>query len=217
MVDPDLALSALGYPRRGLHGRVVDQLGRHVVGGRWSAGAPMPREEELAAELGVSRTVVRESIKVLQSKGLVEVRPKTGTRVRARRAWHLLDADVVAWQFADMARADDVDELQEIRIAIEVAGRPSGRRAAHHAQLAEIEANERRIQAAADEPLARTVAELDFHRADRRRRAEHPARPCQRDDPHRARGDRCAVRRARRARTTIGPLARRRVASDPYR
>ncbi len=165
MVDSDLALSALGYPRRGLHGRVVDELGRHVVGGRWSAGAPMPREEELAAELGVSRTVVRESIKVLQSKGLVEVRPKTGTRVRARRAWHLLDADVVAWQFADMARADDVDELQEIRIAIEVAAArlAAGRRT--DAQLAEIEANERRIHAAADEPLARTVAELDFHRA----------------------------------------------------
>ena len=75
---PPRAVNELGYPRRGLHGRVVDELGRRVVGGRWSAGSPLPNEDDLAAELGVSRTVVREAIKVLQAKGLVEVRPKTG-------------------------------------------------------------------------------------------------------------------------------------------
>ena len=98
----------LGYPRRGLHGHVVDELGRRVVGGRWAPGAPLPNEDDLVAELGVSRTVVRESIKVLQAKGLVEVRPKTGTRVRPRRAWHLLDPDVVGWLFADLERGDDL-------------------------------------------------------------------------------------------------------------
>ena len=107
----DREMTDLGYPRRGLHGRVVDELGREIVGGRWMAGSPLPNEDDLAAELGVSRTVVRESIKVLQAKGLVEVRPRTGTRVRARRAWHLLDADVVGWLFADMERGEDLREL----------------------------------------------------------------------------------------------------------
>jgi DNA-binding FadR family transcriptional regulator len=158
-------VSELGYPRRGLHGRVVDVLGRQVVAGRWGSGATLPTEDDLASELGVSRSVVRESIKVLQSKGLVEVRPKTGTRVRPRRAWQLLDADVVAWQFADMARAEDLRELGEIRATIEVAGARLAAQRRTPIQLAEIEANERRIEAAVNEPLARHVANLDFHRS----------------------------------------------------
>jgi GntR family galactonate operon transcriptional repressor len=158
-------VSELGYPRRGLHGRVVDELGRLIVSGRWAADSPLPNEDELAAEFGVSRTVVRESIKVLQAKGLVDVRPRTGTRVRARRAWHLLDADVVRWQFADMERGEDMRELHEVRATI---GSTAARLAAgrHTAgQLSEIEANERRVEAAWAEPAARRAAELDFHSA----------------------------------------------------
>jgi GntR family galactonate operon transcriptional repressor len=158
-------VSELGYPRRGLHGRVVDELGRLIVGGRWSAESSLPNEDELAAEFGVSRTVVRESIKVLQAKGLVEVRPRTGTRVRARRAWHLLDADVVRWQFADMERGEDLRELHEVRstIGATAARLAAGRHTA--GQLSEIEANERRVEAAWAEPVARRAAELDFHGA----------------------------------------------------
>ena len=158
----------LGYPRRGLHGHVVDELGRHIVSGRWAPGEPLPNEDDLVAELGVSRTVVRESIKVLQAKGLVEVRPKTGTRVRPRRAWHLLDADVVGWLYADLERGDelgDLRELHEVRSTIEAAAArlAAGRRTDE--QLAEIEANERRVEAAWAEPLARRTADLDFHGA----------------------------------------------------
>lgn len=158
-------MSELGYPRRGLHGRVVDELGRLIVSGRWSVESPLPNEDDLAAELGVSRTVVRESIKVLQAKGLVEVRPRTGTRVRARRAWHLLDADVVRWQFADMERGEDLRELHEVRATIgaNAARLAAGRHSA--GQMSEIEANERRVEASWAEPIARRVAELDFHGA----------------------------------------------------
>jgi DNA-binding FadR family transcriptional regulator len=143
----------------------VDELGRYIVGGRWDAESPLPNEDELAAELGVSRTVVRESIKVLQAKGLVEVRPRTGTRVRPRRAWHLLDADVVRWQFADMERGEDLHELHEVRstIGAMAARLAAGRHTA--GQLSEIEANERRVEAAWAEPAARRAAELDFDAA----------------------------------------------------
>jgi DNA-binding FadR family transcriptional regulator len=161
-------VNELGFPRRGLHGRVVDELGRRVVGGQWSAGSPLPNEDDLAADLGVSRSVVREAIKVLQAKGLVEVRPKTGTRVRARRAWHLLDADVVGWLYADLERGDelgDLREFHEVRVTIEAAAArlAAGRRTDE--QLAEIEANERRVEAAWAEPVARRAADLDFHSA----------------------------------------------------
>ena len=154
-------MNELGFPRRGLHGRVVDELGRRVVGGQWSAGSPLPNEDDLAADLGVSRSVVREAIKVLQAKGLVEVRPKTGTRVRARRAWHLLDADVVGWLYADLERGDelgDLREFHEVRVTIEAAAArlAAGRRTDE--QLAEIEANERRVEAADNSLLAHVGA-----------------------------------------------------------
>ncbi len=158
-------MNGLGYPRRGLHGRVVSDLGLRIVAGAWPSGAPLPNEDELAAELGVSRTVVREAIKVLQAKGLVEVKPRTGTRVRPRRSWNLLDADVVAWQFADMERGEDLRELYEIRATIETTAARLAAERRTDAQLSEIDANQRRIEAASAEPLAFRAAELDFHDA----------------------------------------------------
>ena len=158
-------MSEPGSPRRGLHGRVVNELGMRIVGGAWPSGTPLPNEDDLSAELGVSRTVVREAVKALQAKGLVEVRPKTGTRVRPRRAWHLLDADVVAWQFTDLERSEDLRELYEVRSSIAAAAARLAAVRRTTEQLEEIEAHQRRIEAAAAEPLARRVAELDFHAA----------------------------------------------------
>jgi DNA-binding FadR family transcriptional regulator len=160
-------VTELAYPRRGLHGRTLDQLGRHIVAGRWPPGTPLPNEDELTAELGVSRTVVRESIKVLQAKGLLEVRPRTGTRVRPRRAWHVLDADVANWVFEGMAGGggdlDDLRELHEVRATIETAAARLAAERRTEAELAEIEANERRVEAAWAEPIAHRTADLDFH------------------------------------------------------
>src|SRR5437868_5453416 len=87
------------YPRRGLHGTVVHEVGVRIIRGDLRAGEPLPNEDELGAELAVSRTVLREAIKVLAAKRLVQSRPKTGTRVLARSEWNLLDPDVLAWQF----------------------------------------------------------------------------------------------------------------------
>src|SRR5229473_6570900 len=75
------------YPEQSLHGRVVHAMGRRIVSGDLQPGALLPAELELKA----SRTVVREAIKVLAAKGLVESRPKTGTRVRPTDSWNLLD------------------------------------------------------------------------------------------------------------------------------
>ena len=187
-------MNGLGYPRRGLHGRVVGDLGLRIVAGAWPSGAPLPNEDELAAELGVSRTVVREAIKVLQAKGLVEVKPRTGTRVRPRRAWHLLDADVVAWQFADMERGEDLRELYEIRSTIETTAARLAAERRTDEQLSEIDAHQRRIAAAAAEPIALRAAELDFHDAIVDGRPELAAVARRRDDPRCTRGRRRPAR-----------------------
>jgi GntR family galactonate operon transcriptional repressor len=116
--------------RRGLHRVVVHHLGLRIVRGELGAGATLPTEADLSTELGVSRTVIREAIKVLAAKGLVESRPKTGTRALGRTHWSLVDPDVLAWQvqvgpdpafFADLVEVRDFIEPRAAEIAAERA------------------------------------------------------------------------------------------------
>ena len=84
MTSPTLAAGDASrvYPTRGVHGRLVEQIGRRILGGELAPGAMLPRDAELVQELGISRTAVREAIKVLAAKGLIESRQKLGMRVR---------------------------------------------------------------------------------------------------------------------------------------
>lgn len=148
-----------------MHGRVVRELGVRIVGGAIAPGDSLPIEDELGPELGVSRSVLREAIKVLAGKGLVEVRPKTGTRVRPRRSWHLLDPEVVRWQFERLSAADDLVELSEVRAVVEPSAARLAARRRTDADIADIEAHCKRMESAVAEPMAYRTAELDFHAA----------------------------------------------------
>lgn len=106
--------------RRGLHGRIVDDLGRRIVQGELEPGATVDLDA-LGGSLDVSRTVVREAVKVLETKGLLEARPKRGTVVRPRAAWNLLDPDVVGWCFTNGPDPRFLAALNEIRQVIEPA------------------------------------------------------------------------------------------------
>lgn len=75
----------------------VETLGRRIASDIYAEGEVMPTEDQLAASLGVSRTTVRDAIKVLSGKGLVRTARRYGTRVRVVEDWNLLDADVAAW------------------------------------------------------------------------------------------------------------------------
>ena len=114
-------ISASGFRplRRGLHRDLVDTLGRRIVDGVIAPGESFPNEADLSAELDVSRTVVREAMKVLASKGLVTTRPKTGTRVMPRARWNLIDPDVLHWQFGEAADEGLLRELSEVRLIVE--------------------------------------------------------------------------------------------------
>jgi DNA-binding FadR family transcriptional regulator len=97
----------------------------------------------------VSRSILRESVKVLAAKGLVEVRPKSGVRARPRSDWNLLDPHVLAWQGEAGMSAPFIRNLCEIRRIIEPAA----------AELAAIRAS------AVRKPNAFSAAELEFHSA----------------------------------------------------
>jgi GntR family galactonate operon transcriptional repressor len=153
------------YPARGLHGRVVQDIGLRIVSGRVRPGDALPNETMLSEELAVSRTVVREAIKVLVSKGLVEVRPKTGTRIRPRRYWHLLDPDVLGWQFEQLAAAEDLRELQEVRATVAPAAARLAALRHTDDEMAALEAHLRRMESALGEVEAFGRADLDFQSA----------------------------------------------------
>ncbi|MFX7988724.1 GntR family transcriptional regulator, partial [Acinetobacter baumannii] len=78
-------------------------------------------EIEASEALGVSRTAYREAIRILAAKGLVESRPKAGTRVTPRSRWNMLDVDVLAWTFEGEPDTDFIIDLFELRGVIEPA------------------------------------------------------------------------------------------------
>jgi DNA-binding FadR family transcriptional regulator len=112
------------YPRaaaqrgRGLHGQLVQQLGQMIVAGELGADRPLV-PEEIGQRFEVSRTVVRESLRVLEAKGLVSARPNVGTRIRPVHEWNLLDPDVIEWRALGPFRGDQARELMELRQAFE--------------------------------------------------------------------------------------------------
>ncbi|MFJ3925098.1 FadR/GntR family transcriptional regulator [Streptomyces sp. NPDC090022] len=109
---------AAGSRGRGLHGQLVQQLGQMIVSGDLGADRPLV-PEEIGQRFEVSRTVVRESLRVLEAKGLVSARPNVGTRVRPVSDWNLLDPDIIEWRAFGPQREDQRRELNELRWTIE--------------------------------------------------------------------------------------------------
>ncbi|RYY33816.1 MAG: FadR family transcriptional regulator, partial [Sphingomonadales bacterium] len=76
---------------------VVRELGLGIVAGRHPEGSILPGDAELMDRFGVSRTVLREALKTLAGKGLIQAKARIGTRVRPRTEWNLFDPDVLIW------------------------------------------------------------------------------------------------------------------------
>lgn len=89
-----------------------------IVSGDLGADRPLV-PEEIGQRFEVSRTVVRESLRVLEAKGLVSARPNVGTRVRPVADWNLLDPDIIEWRAFGPQRDDQRRELGELRWTIE--------------------------------------------------------------------------------------------------
>jgi GntR family transcriptional regulator, galactonate operon transcriptional repressor len=154
---------------RKFHDRVVEALGRQIGGGIYRPGAPMPVEAALGEEFGVSRVVVREAVKALAAKGMVEVRPRTGTRVQPRERWNLLDPQVIAWRAGNFSAGGQdetfIADLMELRRIVEP---PAVRLAAIRALPADLRALRAAfldMQAAVEMGGDYVTADLAFHGA----------------------------------------------------
>jgi GntR family transcriptional regulator, galactonate operon transcriptional repressor len=154
-----------GYRLRGIQGRLIRSLGHDIVRGVHPPGALLPREVELMAAHGASRTSVREAVKVLSGKGLVETRQKVGTRVRERDHWNIFDADVLDWHMIDEVDHDILRDLIEMRQLVEPA---AARFAAARASLDDLGRIAEAVEAmrgALGDMAAYAKADVGFHMA----------------------------------------------------
>lgn len=151
---------------RGRHHFVVNRLGLTIAAGELAEDEQIV-PDEVCARFGVSRPVVREALRVLEAKGMVSPKPKTGTRVLPIHQWNLLDQDVISWRIMGPQRARQLSELTDLRVAVEIY---AARNCAEHATDPQIAAMHRCCDAMAvavhTGNLAEfTEADVAFHTA----------------------------------------------------
>ena len=148
---------------KNVHGNTVDFLGEAIVGGRYPVGGTIPPEPLLCEELGVSRTVVRESIKSLVAKGLIVTGPKVGTHVLPEDQWNWFDPDVISWQSRAGLTPEFVRDLQDLRRVVEPAAvLLAAQRATPH-DIAQIEEAFTGMKRAVEEGGDYVTFDLRFH------------------------------------------------------
>jgi DNA-binding FadR family transcriptional regulator len=98
---------------------VANLIGREIVSGRVAQGANIPNEAEISARYNVGRSAVREAVKMLAAKGLVQSRPKRGTQVLPAKGWNFFDRDVLLWLRESSPELGTIVELLELRLGVE--------------------------------------------------------------------------------------------------
>jgi DNA-binding FadR family transcriptional regulator len=115
-------LNRFGVERpKGIHSGIAHDLGIDIVSGKYPPGTLLSAEERYSTENKVSRGTYREAIRILAAKGLVVSRTKSGTRVRERSSWNMLDLDVLAWMFESQPSEAFVRGIFELRSIVEPA------------------------------------------------------------------------------------------------
>lgn len=149
--------------RKNLHRQIVDEIGLSIVRGDIKAGETFPSEPELSVQLGVSRTVIREAIKILSDKGMVQSRSKRGTQIRPRYQWHLLDPDVLAWEHAVGPQEAFLYKLTEVRRVIEPYAAKLAASYATDEEIAAIDSYFQQMVINVDDVDAFIAVDMKFH------------------------------------------------------
>lgn len=115
-----LIRSLSGRPAaRNFHTFVINEIGHGIVTGKFPVGSILASDAVMMETYGVSRTVLREALKTLEAKGLVEARPKVGTRVSPPSRWSFFDPLVLSWHFYAAPDRQFYESLFDVRRALE--------------------------------------------------------------------------------------------------
>jgi DNA-binding FadR family transcriptional regulator len=145
-----------------LHSLVIETLARRIVSGELEAGSTM-YSEQLETDLGVSRSVAREAVRVLESLGMVETAKRVGIRVLPRARWNVFDPSVIRWRLAGTGKGTQLRSLTELRSAVEPAAAELAARHAPEDVAAELLAVAARMRAVGRAGDLQQFLELDIH------------------------------------------------------
>jgi len=143
------------------HAGVARAIGIDIISGRFPEGAKLPGDLVLMPRFGVSRPVLRESVKTLAAKGLLTTKTKVGTVVRERAAWNMFDPDVLAWHLDAGIDERFLSDLAEIRLAVEPRAAALAARRRSEAELTGMRAALARMEEPASHAAA-AFAEADL-------------------------------------------------------
>ncbi len=159
-----ISVPVLPRGRGSIHTSIAEAIGRSIVRGEFPPGTILPNEAKWAADFKVSRSAVREAIKILMAKNLIVSRPKIGSRVEAKDRWSLLDHDVLSWYATSPDRAGFLKSLQQFRHIVEPEAAALAAEYRTEAQMDEITVACRDM-ATAPTLSDRTQADVRFHLA----------------------------------------------------
>jgi GntR family transcriptional regulator, transcriptional repressor for pyruvate dehydrogenase complex len=143
-----------------LYGAVAHNLAQAVIQGRYAPGEFLPTEQELATEYGASRNVVREALRLVSARGMIEVLHGKGSRVLPRHQWQLLDQLVHLMQ-EDRRVPQDLLELRRI-LEVEIAGLAAERATSNHFGAMAITIDQMRAES--EQPEVCIEHDIQFHR-----------------------------------------------------
>jgi DNA-binding FadR family transcriptional regulator len=150
-------------PRIARHVQAAESLGRRILGGELKPGVVLPNATQMARQMSVSRPALREALKLLAGKGLVESSPRRGTVVRPRLAWNRLDEDVLLWQMGEEPNAAFMRDLYELRRMIEPEAAAFAAKRATAVRLADVERALMLMEGAEPNSPVSVEADVDFH------------------------------------------------------
>jgi DNA-binding FadR family transcriptional regulator len=159
-------MTSIGGTGQGAHGALVDALGRRIAAGDLAPGTVLTLAG-LESRFGVSRTLAREAVRVLEALGMLRSRRRVGITVQPREQWHVLGAEPIRWTLAGPLRQRHLVELMELRAALEpVAARFAAERAddAQRAELVRLATELDRLgRAGLGDSDAYLAVDIDFH------------------------------------------------------
>jgi DNA-binding FadR family transcriptional regulator len=155
-MDPIERNSSLSY-------RVAEELGRAIVGGDFVPDDALPTEAELCQKFGVSRTAVREAVKMLSAKGLISSKPRRGIRVMPAEDWNLFDFDLLKWSLEGRPSREILIEFFQLRLAVEPEAAVLAARYASPEDKGRISAALERMRETNEFSESGITADLDFH------------------------------------------------------
>lgn len=147
-----------------LSDRVTQELGRAIISGEYTNETGFPSEAKMCEDYGVSRTSIREAVKMLGAKGLISSKPRKGIVVEPPTKWNLYDTSVLKWMLESSPSLLVLREFLQMRMAIEPQAAALAAQYASDAEIDEIEkALNAMIAAGANPELSLHQADIDFH------------------------------------------------------